>query len=114
MAEGRTARRGDTATWRKDSRNGNHWLICWREEVVLRIQSTPSTLENICPPYWSGFPKGESIQITRRGISVAVLVPAKPQAKDPRQVMEQIRKLRKGNRLSGLSIRKLIEEGRRF
>ena len=57
--------------------------------------------------------QGESIQITRRGVPVAILVPAKPQAKDPRKV-EQIRKLRKGNRLGGLSIRKLIEAGRRF
>ena len=47
--------------------------------------------------------KGESIQITRRGVPVAVLVPAKPQAKDPREVMEQIRNFRKGNRLGGLS-----------
>jgi len=58
--------------------------------------------------------RGESIQITRRGVPVAVLVPAKPQAKDPREVMEQIRKLRKGDRLGGLSIRKLVKEGRRF
>jgi len=58
--------------------------------------------------------QGESIQITRRGIPVAVLIPAKPQAKDARKVMEQIRKFRRGNRLGGLSVRKLIEEGRRF
>ena len=57
--------------------------------------------------------KGESIQITRRGVPVAVLVPAKPQA-NAREVMEQIRKFRKGNRLGGLGIRRLIEEGRRF
>jgi prevent-host-death family protein len=58
--------------------------------------------------------KGESIQITRRGVPVAVLIPAKPQAHNPRGLVEQIRKFRKRNRLGGLNIRKLIEEGRRF
>ena len=58
--------------------------------------------------------QGESIQITRRGVPVAVLIPAKPQVKDPRVLMEQIRRVRKGNRLGGLGICKLIEKGRRF
>jgi len=58
--------------------------------------------------------RGESIQITRRGVPVAILVPAKPQAENRRELVERIRKLRRGNRLGDLSIRRLIEEGRRF
>ena len=59
--------------------------------------------------------KGETIQITRRGVPVAKLVPASPAGKkDPREVARQIRELRKGCRLEGITIRELIEEGRRF
>jgi prevent-host-death family protein len=59
--------------------------------------------------------KGETIEITRRGVPVARLVPAS--AADHRglkRIALEIREIRKGNRLGGLSIRELIDEGRRI
>ncbi len=58
--------------------------------------------------------KGETIQITRRGVPVARLVPAAPETRDRRQLAQEIREMRKGLRLGGLRIRELINEGRRF
>lgn len=59
--------------------------------------------------------RGESIQITRRGVPVAKLVPADPPEKpDRRRLVEEIRHLRRGLTLGGLRIRDLIDEGRRF
>jgi len=59
--------------------------------------------------------KGETIEITRRGRPVAKLVPAEANApRDLKKLAQEIRDLRKGNRLRGLSIRRLINEGRRF
>jgi prevent-host-death family protein len=59
--------------------------------------------------------KGERITITKHGRPVAVLVPpdAVP-ARDVDALLEKIREFRKGNRLAGLSIRELIDEGRRY
>jgi prevent-host-death family protein len=59
--------------------------------------------------------KGETITITKHGVPVARLVPVgdeKPR-RDVKQVIEELLEFRKGNRLDGLSIRELIEEGRR-
>ncbi len=59
--------------------------------------------------------KGETIEITRRGRPVAKLVPAEADApRNLKKLAQEIRDLRKGNRLRGLSIRRLINEGRRF
>ncbi|PYV21366.1 MAG: type II toxin-antitoxin system prevent-host-death family antitoxin [Acidobacteria bacterium] len=59
--------------------------------------------------------KGESIQITRRGVPIAKLVPAgTSERRDLKKIAEEIRELRKGNFLRGLRIRNLIDEGRRF
>jgi len=60
--------------------------------------------------------KGEEIVITRRGQKVAMLVPADQRAKRAtRKVVEHIRETRRGARLpKGYSLRRLIEEGRRF
>jgi len=59
--------------------------------------------------------RGETIQITRRGIPVAMLVPAKDQGlAEPRQLILDIRELRKGARLGKSLIRELIDEGRRY
>ena len=59
--------------------------------------------------------RGEVIEITRRGVPVARLVPASPATKeDPRKIAERIRELRKGCRLKGVTVRELIAEGRRF
>jgi len=60
--------------------------------------------------------RGELITITRHGKPVARLVPV--QEFDRQQIanaVEGIKQLRKGNRLGdGLTVRQLIEEGRRF
>lgn len=58
--------------------------------------------------------RGERVTITRHGVPVAMLVPVGPASKANRQeLVQQIRQLRRGNRLGRLTLRKLIEEGRR-
>lgn len=61
--------------------------------------------------------KGEEFTITKHGKPVARLVPAtdvKPKP-DVRQVIEQLKAFSKGNTLGkGVTVRDLIEEGRRF
>ncbi|MCP4681990.1 MAG: type II toxin-antitoxin system prevent-host-death family antitoxin [Desulfobacterales bacterium] len=58
--------------------------------------------------------KGERITITKHGVPVAVLQPFDPEKKiDTRSTIMELRKFRKKNSLSGLSIREMIEEGRR-
>ena len=58
--------------------------------------------------------KGERITITKHGVPVAMLAPVAPaQTRDRRDLVREIRKLRKGNVLSPVTIRQLIEEGRR-
>ncbi len=60
--------------------------------------------------------RGEEIQITRNGRPVARLVPEPSgEASDVREVIRQIREFRKGRKLGkGVSIRELIDEGRRL
>lgn len=58
--------------------------------------------------------KGERITITKHGVPVAVLQPPLPLRKtDPRKVISELRKFRDNHTLKGLSIRDMIEEGRR-
>jgi prevent-host-death family protein len=58
--------------------------------------------------------KGERITITKHGQPVAVLVPANSaKGRAATTVIEELKLLRKGRKLRGVSIRKLIEEGRR-
>jgi prevent-host-death family protein len=58
--------------------------------------------------------KGEQITITRHGVPVAMLVPARGASKsDIRETIQATIEFRKGHRLEGLSIREMIEEGRR-
>jgi prevent-host-death family protein len=57
--------------------------------------------------------KGERITITKHGVPVAVLSPARGDTVDPSQAIEALRDFRKGRKLGRLSIRTLIEEGRR-
>ena len=56
---------------------------------------------------------GERITITRKGVPVAQLVPIGPGAVDAAAVAADLRRLRQGVRLEGLTLRKMIEEGRR-
>lgn len=58
--------------------------------------------------------RGERITITRHGVPVALLVPVdEARAIAPPEAIERMRRLRRGKRLGGDSIRSLIEEGRR-
>ena len=59
--------------------------------------------------------KGESITITKHGVAVAILIPANGgKRSDAREVIEELKRLRKGRKLRGVTIRELIEEGRRY
>jgi prevent-host-death family protein len=59
--------------------------------------------------------QGETIRITLRGVPVANLVPAAAdEQKDLKQTVREIREIREGAGLGGISIRELIEEGRRY
>jgi prevent-host-death family protein len=58
--------------------------------------------------------KGERVTITRHGNPVATLQPANPAAMtDVRERIEELKKFRRGRSLKGLSLREMIEEGRR-
>jgi prevent-host-death family protein len=57
--------------------------------------------------------EGISITITKHGVPIAILQPFEPNKHiDVRSTITAIRKFRAKNRLSGLSIREMIEEGR--
>jgi prevent-host-death family protein len=59
--------------------------------------------------------EGETILITRRGIPVAKLVTADhPEKHDLQEVVRNLREIRKRARLKGTTLRKLIDEGRRY
>ena len=58
---------------------------------------------------------GETVQITRRGVPIAKLVPAdEARPRDPKKAARRILELSKGLTLGKLTIRELIREGRRF
>lgn len=57
---------------------------------------------------------GETIRITRRGVPVAKLVPADERGqKDLKRIVQEIREIRRGASLRGLTIRELINQGPR-
>ena len=57
---------------------------------------------------------GHTITVLRRGTPVARLTPVTPSTGgDPDDVVAQFREIRQGARLNGLTVRELIEEGRR-
>lgn len=59
--------------------------------------------------------RGERVTITKHGVPVAMLVPAgRPREGDRRELINEIKELRKGNTLGRITIRELIEEGRRL
>lgn len=58
--------------------------------------------------------KGERITITKHGVPVAVLQPPDPDKKvDTKSVILELQKFRDKHSLDGISIRDMIEEGRR-
>ena len=58
--------------------------------------------------------KGEKITITKHGVPVATLQPADASKRTPvRDIIDQLKRFRSGHHLDGLSIRDMIEEGRR-
>jgi len=61
--------------------------------------------------------KGEHVTITKHGIPIAVIQPAGPtETRKPvetKAVIKEIRRFRENKTLGGISIRELIEEGRR-
>jgi prevent-host-death family protein len=58
--------------------------------------------------------KGEKITITKHGVPVAILPPADSSKSMPvRDVIDQLKRFRAGHPLGALSIREMIEEGRR-
>jgi prevent-host-death family protein len=58
--------------------------------------------------------RGERVAITKNGTPVALLVPVPATQKpDAREVIRQLREFRREITLGGISVRKMIEEGRR-
>ena len=57
--------------------------------------------------------KGGTITITKPGRPVARLVPVSGQRRTVRETIEAIEEFRKGHTLGDITIRELIEEGRR-
>jgi prevent-host-death family protein len=59
--------------------------------------------------------RGESVTITRHGKPVAQLVPTPPAQKRNRaDVIRELLEVGRGRKLDGMSIREMIDEGRRF
>lgn len=59
--------------------------------------------------------KGERITITRHGVPVAVLSPAEPaKGVAVAETIRALQRFRRKRRLGGVSLRQLIEEGRRY
>lgn len=59
--------------------------------------------------------EGETIQITKHGIPIAMLTPLPTHSKkNLRNLADEIRRFRKGITLGGIRIQDLIKEGRRY
>jgi prevent-host-death family protein len=59
--------------------------------------------------------RGETIRITLRGVPIAKLVPDNDgEQANPVDVVQGIRQLRRGTKLGKISLRDLIDEGRRY
>ena len=58
--------------------------------------------------------QGETITITRYGRPIARIVPLQGRRRTIDETIAAMRELRKGNRLDGITIRELIEEGRKY
>jgi len=60
--------------------------------------------------------KGEQITITKHGVPVAQLVPVQPVPDREKRLaaIAELKRLREGRTLGGITIKQLIEDGRRF
>lgn len=59
--------------------------------------------------------RGRTITITKNGVPVAMLVPARDTRRMPvQEAIAALREFRRGKTLGGLKVRQLIEEGRRY
>jgi prevent-host-death family protein len=57
---------------------------------------------------------GEQITITKHGVPVAILKPVdKDKYADPKETIKKLRRFRENHNTEGISIREMIEEGRR-
>ena len=57
--------------------------------------------------------RGETITITRHGKPVARLVPVRGRGRSVEEAIRALREFRKDHKLDGLTMRELIEEGRK-
>ena len=58
--------------------------------------------------------RGERVTITRHGVPVAVLqAPDSLRRSNPKQIIAELREFRERHSLNGLSLREMIEQGRR-
>ena len=58
--------------------------------------------------------KGETVTITKHGVPVALLIPAGGRRAGPaEEIVEQLRRFRKGRKRGRVTLRSMIEEGRR-
>jgi prevent-host-death family protein len=63
---------------------------------------------------WDRVERGETVIITRHGKPVARLAPFEGSSRDDRErVIAQLKELRAGQTLGSLSLRELIDDGRR-
>jgi len=59
--------------------------------------------------------KGERFTITRHGVPIAELIPVSAaRRKTPEELIREVHRLRKGLKLKGLSIKEMVNKGRRF
>lgn len=59
--------------------------------------------------------RGERFTITRHGVPIAMLVPDENRPKvDIHKVIEEMKKFRRGHKSGKLTIREMIEEGRKY
>lgn len=67
------------------------------------------------PSLLSRVAKGEQIIITKHGSPIAMLVPfAGREIASTKTIIDEIKQFRKRHKLNGLSIKQMIEEGRRY
>jgi prevent-host-death family protein len=78
--------------------------------VTVGISEAESELPNLL----ERVAHGELITITKQGVPIAQIVPVPDQSRgNLLQVIQELKAFRKGNPLNGLSVRAMIEEGRR-